>query len=105
MRGEIWSVAASGYASKPRPAVVVQNDTTDSFESTIVCLFTTDKSIAGPTRVPIQPDETNGLAKGCIVMADKVITLKKSSLHTKIGELSSADMVKVETALKITLGL
>ena len=26
MRGEVWTVAGSGYASKPRPAVVVQSD-------------------------------------------------------------------------------
>lgn len=26
MRGEVWTVAGPGYASKPRPAVVVQSD-------------------------------------------------------------------------------
>jgi mRNA interferase MazF len=105
MRGDIYSVAGNGYASKPRPAVIIQNDETDSFDSVIICLFTTDTSIDGPTRVSIQANKTNGLTRDCILMTDKVIAVKKSSLKTKIGTLSDKDMLRVDAALKITLGL
>lgn len=39
-RGEIWTVLADGYARKPRPVVVVQNDEIEGFDSTVVCLMT-----------------------------------------------------------------
>lgn len=105
MRGEVWTVAGPGYASKPRPAVVVQSDGTDSFESTIVCLLTTDGSIRCDTRVAVSPDEQNGLKKPCFVMADKIVTMRKSSLGKKLGELSCDDMGKVDEALRAALGI
>lgn len=105
MRGEIWTVASAGCASKPRPAVVIQSDETNSFDSTIVCLLTSDASIKGSTRVRVSPSETNGLAKDCYVMADKVLTLKKSSLGKKIGTLANEDMKRVYAALRSALGI
>ncbi|WEV65580.1 type II toxin-antitoxin system PemK/MazF family toxin [Bifidobacterium sp. ESL0764] len=30
-RGEIWTVRADGYASKPRPVVIVQSDKVAGF--------------------------------------------------------------------------
>ncbi|WP_267889617.1 type II toxin-antitoxin system PemK/MazF family toxin [Bifidobacterium myosotis] len=39
-RGEIWTLQADGYASKPRPVVIVQNDAVDRFDSVITCLLT-----------------------------------------------------------------
>ena len=42
-RGEIWTVAAgSGYAGKPRPVVIVRDDSFDATDSVTVCAFTTD---------------------------------------------------------------
>jgi mRNA interferase MazF len=41
-RGEIWSVSASGYAGKPRPAVIVQDDRFDATASVTVCAVTAD---------------------------------------------------------------
>ena len=40
-RGEIWTVSGAGYAGKPRPAVIVQDDGFDATESITVCVFTT----------------------------------------------------------------
>lgn len=105
MRGEVWTVAGSGYASKPRPAVVVQSDDVDTFDSTIVCLFTTDQSISGPMRVPLEPDGANGLAKPCSVMVEKVIAVRKAALGRKIGELSKSDMERISDALRMAMGL
>ena len=39
-RGEIWTLQADGYASKPRPVVIVQSDAVDRFDSVITCLLT-----------------------------------------------------------------
>jgi mRNA-degrading endonuclease toxin of MazEF toxin-antitoxin module len=41
-RGEIWTVGgAKDFAGKPRPAVIVQEDSFDGTESITVCSFTT----------------------------------------------------------------
>jgi hypothetical protein len=38
-RGEIWTLQADGYASKPRPVVIVQNDSIGGFDSVVTCLL------------------------------------------------------------------
>ena len=85
--------------------MVVQGDGTGSFGSTMVCLLTTDGSIGCDTRVAVSPDEQNGLKEPCFVMADKIVTMRKSSLGKKLGELSSDDMGKVDEALRAALGI
>ena len=43
-RGEIWTLQDRNYASKARPVVVIQSDKHDSFDSVILCLFTSFES-------------------------------------------------------------
>lgn len=105
MHGEIWTVCASGYASKPRPAVIVQSDEVEGFDSTIVCLFTTDDSISAPTRVKATPTEENGLSQTCWIMAEKPIAIKKSTLGMKIGALDSKTLAELDSTLRIVLEL
>lgn len=105
MRGEIWTVCASGYASKPRPAVIVQSDEVEGFDSTIVCLFTTDDSINAPTRVKATPTEENGLSQTCWIMAEKPIAIKKSTLGIRTGTLDSETLSELDAALRIVLEL
>lgn len=62
-RGEIWPVLADGYARKPRPVVVVQNDEIEGFDSTVVCLMTSFTSDDMTTRVKVPPTTQNGLIK------------------------------------------
>ncbi len=50
MRGDIWTIVGSGYASKPRPAIVIQSELTDVFDSVVVCLLTSDDSVESVTR-------------------------------------------------------
>lgn len=105
MRGEIWTVCASGYASKPRLAVIVQSDKVEGFDSTIVCLFTTDDSISAPTRVKATPTEENGLSQTCWIMAEKPIAIKKSTLGIRTGTLDSETLSELDAALRIVLEL
>lgn len=105
MRGEIWTVCASGYASKPRPAVIVQSDELEGFDSTIVCLFTTDDSTSASTRVKATPTEENGLSQTCWIMAEKPIAIKKSTLGIRTGTLDSETLSELDAALRIVLEL
>ncbi len=37
-RGEVWTVSGPGYAGKPRPAVIVQDDSFDATASVTICV-------------------------------------------------------------------
>lgn len=104
-RGEVWTVAGSGFASKPRPAIIVQSDALGELDSTLLCLITSNSTVSASTRVLLEPDSNNGLINECYVMADKVVAVKKSSLGVRIGRLSDKDVQRVGSALRLALGL
>ena len=60
-RGDIVTVAGGVYASKPRPALIVQDDRFDATNSLTVCPFTSAQVDAPLLRVPVTADEVNGL--------------------------------------------
>ena len=104
-RGEIWSLRDRQYASKARPVVIIQSDKHESFDSVILCRFTTYDSSSIPTRVLIQASLQNGLYKDSYVMTDKIVTVDKSLLGEKIGSLTEKDMEAVSVQLKAILDL
>ncbi len=61
-RGEIWTVSAGrDYVGKPRPVVIVQDDSFDATNSITIRAFTTDETEAPLFRLPVEPNERNGL--------------------------------------------
>jgi len=65
-RAEIWTAAAgSGYTGKPRPVVIIQDDRFDATGSVTVCAVTTDPTEAPLIRLPVVPDDQNGLRMPC----------------------------------------
>jgi mRNA interferase MazF len=105
-RGEIWSVAAgSGYAGKPRPVAIVQDDRFDATASVTVCAFTTALVDAPLLRIPVQPTATNGLRSPSHLMVDKLTTIPKSKVGSRIGSLDPEDLVRLNQALIVFLGL
>jgi mRNA-degrading endonuclease toxin of MazEF toxin-antitoxin module len=53
------------YASKPRPVVIVQDDSFDATDSITICAFTTGETEAPLIRLPVEPNERNGLCTAC----------------------------------------
>ncbi len=105
-RGEIWTVAGGkDYAGKPRPAVVLQDDRFDMTDSVTMCAFTTDPTDAPLFRVPIEPNERNGLRAVCRLMVDKITTVQKTKIGTRIGRLGDEDMVRLNRAVLVFLGI
>ena len=105
-RGEIWTVAGGkDYAGKPRPAVIVQDDRFDATGSITICAITSDKSEAPLFRIVIQPSDQNRLTTTSRLMVDKITTIPKSKLGTRIGNLDAVDMARVNQAMLIFLGL
>ena len=105
-RGEIWAVAGGGdYTGKPRPAVIVQDDSFDATASITVCAFTSDPTEAPLFRIRIDPTDTNGLASPSSLMVDKLTTVRKERLGAKIGRLDDEDLIRLNRAILVFLGL
>src|SRR5262245_9089521 len=105
-RGEIWTAAAgSGYAGKPRPVAILQDDGFDATVSITIVAFTTDPTDAPLFRLPVEPDEINGLHAPCRLMVDKITTIPRTKLGTRIGRLSDEDILRLNRAVLVFLGV
>jgi mRNA interferase MazF len=105
-RGDIWTVAGGkDYAGKPRPAVIVQDDSFDATDSITICAFTTDETEAPLFRPPVSPNARNGLRAACRLMVDKITTVPKSKVATRIGRLDDEDILRLNQAMLVFLGL
>lgn len=105
-RGEIWTASAgSGYAGKPRPVVIVQDDRFDATASVTVCAFTTDPTDAPLIRLLIEADDVSGLREPSRLMIDKVTTIARSKLGERVGQLRNDDLIRLSRALVVFLGL
>lgn len=105
-RGEVWSAAGGpDYAGKPRPVVIVQDDSFSQTASISVCALTTTDIGPAEFRAPIEPDANNGLRYPSWAMADKIATLPRGKLRERLGRLSAADMGRLNRAMMMFLGL
>lgn len=105
-RGEIWSLAGGGeFLSKPRPAIILQDDFIDDLITITVCPLTTDREHGAEMRVSVEPGERNGLDSPSRIMVDRITTVLKSRLGSMIGELNDEEMDRLNRAIVVFLGL
>lgn len=105
-RGDIWTLAGGkDYAGNPRPVVIVQDDSFDATDSITICAFTTDQSDAPLFRLPVAPNEGNGLRTASRLMVDKITTVPKARLGERIGRLDDQDLLRLNRAILVFLGL
>jgi mRNA interferase MazF len=105
-RGDIWTVAGGkDDAGKPRPVVIVQDDSFDATQSITVCAFTTDETDAPLFRLPVEPNQRNGLRAPCRLMVDKITTVPKSKIGAQVGRLDDEDILRLNQAVLVFLGL
>ena len=105
-RGEIWTVAGGkGYAGKPRPVVILQDDRFDMTDSITICAFTTDPTDTPLFRLLIEPSERNRLRTACRLMVDKITTVPKSKIGARVGRLADEDTVRLNRAVLVFLGI
>ena len=105
-RAEIWTVAGgSDYTGKPRPAVILQDHAFKETASITLCPFTTQLVEAPLIRLPVEPTKQNGLDAASHVMVDKITTVTKSKLQKRVGKLAEEDMIRLNRAVLVFLGL
>lgn len=89
-----------------RPVLVVQNDVGNKYSPTVIIAAITsqiDKAKL-PTHVELK-HEDYGLEKDSVILLEQLRTIDKRRLKEKITFLDQDIMVKVDEALKISLGL
>jgi mRNA interferase MazF len=105
-RGEVWTVAeGKDHAGKPRPVVIMQDDSFDPTQSITICAFTTDASEAPLFRLLVQPNGHNGLRASSRLMVDKITTVPKSKMGARSGRLDDDDLLRLNRAMLVFLGL
>jgi mRNA interferase MazF len=104
-RGEVWTVSGGAYAGKPRPAIIVRSDQFDYLGSITLVPCTTDATAAPLLRLSLRPTSGNGLRSDCRAMIDKITTVPRTNLGTRIGVLAEEDMLRINRALVVFLGI
>lgn len=105
-RGEIWSASGGpNYAGKPRPVLILQDDSFEATASITVCLLTTQALDAPLIRPEIEPAAGSGLHETSYAMIDKITTVPRSRLGGRIGALTRAQMAPMNRAAMVFLGL
>jgi mRNA interferase MazF len=108
-RGEIywidWNPGRGSEQGGLRPALVIQNDIGNKFSpTTIVAAITTALEKPYPFLVRITAKESQ-LPKDSTVNLAVIMTVDKTRLVDKCGELKEAKMAEVEKSIAASLGL
>ncbi|HVX16318.1 MAG TPA: type II toxin-antitoxin system PemK/MazF family toxin [Pirellulales bacterium] len=104
-RGDVWWVtfetATGGEIRKRRPAIIVSNNTANQFANRV-------QVVPISSRIEkLYPCETLVDIDGrkCKAMADQLATVSKRRLLSPLASLTSDEMHRVETILRLHLGL
>jgi len=108
-RGDIFTVdfePVRGHEQgKVRPALVIQNDIGNQYSpTTIVAAITSGERARYDVNVEIKAPE-GGLIRDSLVLLNQIRTVDKPRLGRCWGHLSEETMVRVDEALKISVGL
>jgi mRNA interferase MazF len=71
----------------------------------IVCAFTTGPTSAPLFRLIVEPNRSNGMKSRSRLMVDKITTVPKTKLGERIGKLDDEDVVRLNRAVLVFLGL
>ncbi len=105
-RGEIWtSASGTDYGGKPRPVVIIQHEHFEFLDSVTFCGFTRDLTEMPLFRIAVEPSASNGLEFPSRIMVDKILTVPKTKLGYRIGQLDERDIARLNQALATFLGL
>jgi len=108
-RGEIylvnWNPGRGSEQTGKRPALVIQNDIGNKYSpTTIVAACTTASVKAYPFIVYVKAEES-GMGKDSSINLAQIMTVERTRLERKLGELSRERMLEIDRAVKNSLGI
>ncbi len=109
-RGEVYLVnfdpTIGAEIRKTRPALVIQNDIAKRHSPvTIVCAITSQyEEPLYPTETLLSPPE-GGMKLQSVVLANQVRSVDKQRLVKRLGTVRPETMLRVDRALRLSLGL
>ena len=102
-----WSPGRGAEQKGTRPALIIQNDRGNaslSYPLTIVASMSrTEREL--PLHVRIAPSEENGLTDFTDVKCEQLMTVEKSRLVRRRGNIIPDELSRVDVALKLSLNL
>lgn len=110
-RGELWwADLPEPLASEPgyaRPVLVVQSDefNRSRIATAIVVVITSNLKLAQAPGNVLLPQKATGLPKDSVVNTSQVLTIDKSFLTEKIGNLPNHLLIQVEDGLRLAMDL
>jgi mRNA interferase MazF len=69
------------------------------------CAFTADPTDAPLFRLIIEANERNRLRSTCRLMVDKITTVPRPKVGTRVGRLDDEDMVRLNQGMMVFLGM
>jgi len=103
-RGEIRLVSSAAKDREPLAAVVLQDDRFEAAPSVTLCPLTSNPADVPLLRMAIDPSDENGLPSQCRLMVDKIITVPRSRIGRRVGQLCREDLVRLNRAVLVFLG-
>ena len=104
-RGEVWWVdfepAVGTEVKKTRPAVIVSNDASNGAMNRVQVIPVTSNT----TKLYVFESKIGVKGAEGKAMADQIMTADKQRLKRRIGKISPPEMLELERAIKIQLGI
>ena len=104
-RGAVVTVVAPGEYGKPRAALVMLSNLFAEHPSVTVCLITSELRDAPLFRLDVHPSAENGLHHPSQIMVDKIVTVARGRIGSRVGSLEARAMLQVSRALALWIGL
>ena len=106
-RGDVVIIAdrAGHYTGKPRPAVIVQNNSFPTDRSVTLCPITSERREAPLLRIELSPSAKLPLAKTSWIAVDKITTVRRKCVDKIVGTISARDIARLNASLIVFLGI
>ena len=108
-RGEVYLAnfdpTIGSKIKETRPAVILQNNIYNQYNTTTIVAPISSKSTKLRTSQALIKPPDGGLDRESVILLNQIRTIDKQRPGKRLGKIKLETMRKVETALKISIGL
>lgn len=109
LRGELYYADLSPVVGSEqggiRPVLVIQNNLGNKHSPTVIIAAITSKAMKSTLPTHYLLTEINGLDRNSLVLLEQIRTIDKRRLKNYVGALCQSDMLNVDIALAVSVGL